>query len=108
MHQRFMKNLSTVKFFFPAAISKVYFSFSRLTIDGCQVDYQCFDFQARHHNVIRFRKGVAMIMKDFQTVCSWVQFKNDVEWKYDLMLSMISTHLFHFKSGPQLLVLGQH
>ena len=28
-----------------------------------------------------------MIMHDFQTVCSWVQFKNDVEWKYDLMLS---------------------
>ena len=77
------------------SLSKVYFSFSRLTIDGCQVDYQCFDFQARHHNVIRFRKGVAMIMKDFQTVCSWVQFKNDVEWKYDLMLSMISNHLLH-------------
>jgi len=59
---------------------------ARLTIDGCQVDYQCFDFQPRHHNIIRFRKGVAMIMDDFQTVCSWVQFKNDVEWKYDLML----------------------
>ena len=26
-------------------------------------------------------------MNDFQTVCSYVQFKNDVEWKYDLMLS---------------------
>ena len=35
---------------------------ARLTIDGCQVDYQCFDFLPRHHNVIRFRKGVAMIM----------------------------------------------
>lgn len=52
-----------------------------------QVDYQCFDFVPRHHNVIRFRKGVAMIMNDFQTVCSWVQFKNDAAWKYDLMLS---------------------
>ena len=51
------------------------------------MDYQCFDFLPRHHNVIRFRKGVAMIMNDFHTVCSWVQFKNDVEWKYDLMLS---------------------
>ena len=28
-----------------------------------------------------------MIMNDFQTVCSWVQFKNDAAWKYDLMLS---------------------
>merc|ERR1719242_1239244 len=25
-------------------------------------------------------------MNDFQTVCSWVQFKNDIEWKYDLLL----------------------
>jgi len=62
------------------------FMMARLTIDGCQVDYQCFDFVPRHHNVIRFRKGVAMIMDDFQTVCSWVQFKNDAAWKYDLML----------------------
>ncbi|TRY74582.1 hypothetical protein TCAL_04595 [Tigriopus californicus] len=62
------------------------FMMARLTIDGCQVDYQCFDFVPRHHNVIRFRKGVAMIMNDFHTVCSWVQFKNDVRWKYDLML----------------------
>ena len=54
-----------------------------------QVDYQCFDFVPRHHNVIRFRKGVAMIMDDFQTVCSWVQFKNDAAWKYDLMLSKL-------------------
>jgi len=59
---------------------------ARLTIDGCQVDYQCFDFKSRHHNIIRFRKGVAMIMRDFDTVCSWVQFKNDIKWKYDLML----------------------
>lgn len=61
---------------------------ARLTIDGCQVDYQCFDFLPRHHNIIRFRKGVAMIINDFHTVCSWVQFKNDARWKYDLMLSM--------------------
>ncbi len=59
---------------------------ARLTIDGCQVDYQCFDFVPRHHNIIRFRKGVAMIKNDFHTVCSWVNFKNDVEWKYDLLL----------------------
>ena len=59
-----------------------------------QVDYQCFDFKSRHHNIIRFRKGVAMIMRDFDTVCSWVQFKNDIKWKYDLMLSKICSKLF--------------
>ena len=51
-----------------------------------QVDYQCFDFLPRHHNIIRFRKGIAMIKNDFHTVCSWERFKNDVKWKYDLML----------------------
>ena len=64
---------------------------ARLTIDGCQVDYQCFDFMPRHHNIIRSRKGVAMIKNDFHTVCSWVQFKNEVEWKYDLWLSKFSS-----------------
>jgi hypothetical protein len=59
---------------------------ARLTIDGCQVDYQCFDFLPRHHNIIRFRKGVAMIKNDFHTVCSYVNFKSEPRWKYDLML----------------------
>jgi hypothetical protein len=51
------------------------------------VDYQCFDFLPRHHNIIRFRKGVAMIKNDFHTVCSYVNFKSEPRWKYDLMLS---------------------
>lgn len=59
---------------------------ARLTIEGCQVDYQCFDFLPRHHNIIRFRKGVAMIKNDFSTVCSWVQFPNHEDWKYDVMI----------------------
>ena len=62
------------------------------TFSCSQVDYQCFDFVARHHNIIRYRKGVAMITNDFHTVCSWVQFKNDVKWKYDLMLSKYHSH----------------
>ena len=26
---------------------------ARLTVDGCQKDYVCFDFVPQHHNVIR-------------------------------------------------------
>lgn len=59
---------------------------SRLTVDGCQKDYICFDFVPQHHNLIRYRKGVAVIKDDFSTVCSWVQFQNKIEWKYDLFL----------------------
>lgn len=60
---------------------------ARLTVDGCQKDYICFDFIPRHHNVIRYRKGTAVIKNDFSTVCSWVQFPNKEEWRYDLYLA---------------------
>lgn len=58
-----------------------------------QKDYVCFDFVPRHHNVIRYRKGLAVIKDDFSHVCSWVQFPNKEEWRYDLFLS---TNLFYF------------
>lgn len=59
---------------------------ARLTVDGCQKDYVCFDFVPQHHNIIRYRRGVAVIHSDFHTVCSWVQFKNQEDWRYDLFL----------------------
>lgn len=40
----------------------------------------------QHHNIIRYRRGIAVIKDDFSTVCSWVQFQNKVKWKYDLYL----------------------
>nr|CAD7266776.1 unnamed protein product [Timema shepardi] len=57
---------------------------ARLTVDGWFV----YGFQGSyHHNVIRYRRGVAVIIDDFHTVCSWVQFKNEVAWKYSLYLA---------------------
>lgn len=63
------------------------FMMARLTVDGCQKDYVCYDFVPRHHNIIRFRRGIAVIKDNFHTVCSWVQFKNKESWKYDLFLA---------------------
>ncbi|XP_020295497.1 uncharacterized protein LOC109860657 [Pseudomyrmex gracilis] len=60
---------------------------ARLTVDGCQKDYVCFDFVRRHHNIIRYRRGIAVIKDDFHTVCSWVQFPNKEAWRYDLFLA---------------------
>jgi len=60
---------------------------ARLTVDGCQKDYVCFDFVPRHHNIIRYRRGLAVIKDDFSTVCSWVQFPNKEQWRYDLFLT---------------------
>nr|CAG4647761.1 EOG090X03AK [Moina brachiata] len=60
---------------------------TRLNVDGCQKDYVCFDFLPRHHNIIRYRKGLAMIKDDFHTVCSWTQFPAKNSWKYDLLLA---------------------
>lgn len=59
---------------------------ARLTVDGCQKDFICFDFVPQHHNIIRYRRGIAVIKDDFSTVCSWVQFQNKGKWKYDLYL----------------------
>nr|XP_023029643.1 uncharacterized protein LOC111517669 [Leptinotarsa decemlineata] len=59
---------------------------ARLTVDGCQKDYICFDFVPQHHNIIRYRRGVAVIKSEFSTVCSWVQFQNKGKWKYELYL----------------------
>lgn len=36
--------------------------------------------------ISRYRKGLAVIKDDFHTVCSWVQFPNKEQWKYDLFL----------------------
>nr|CAG4636869.1 EOG090X03AK [Ceriodaphnia reticulata] len=60
---------------------------TRLNVDGCQKDYICFDIVPRHHNIIRYRKGLAMIKDDFHTVCSWTQFPAQNAWKYDLLLA---------------------
>lgn len=68
---------------------------ARLTVDGCQKDYICFDFVPRHHNVIRYRKGIAVIKDNFHTVCSWVQFPNKRSWKYDLFLCKF-WHMFSY------------
>ncbi|XP_045474759.1 uncharacterized protein LOC123680752 isoform X1 [Harmonia axyridis] len=59
---------------------------ARLTVDGCQKDYVCFDFVPQHHNIIRYRKGVAVIKDDYSTVCSWVQFPTKEKWRYEIFL----------------------
>lgn len=51
-----------------------------------QKDYVCFDFVPRHHNIIRYRRGLAFIKDNFHTVCSWVQFPNKDNWKYDIFV----------------------
>lgn len=57
-----------------------------------QKDYVCFDFVPRHHNIIRYRRGVPMIKDDFSTVCAWVRFINEETWKYDLFLGKHTLH----------------
>lgn len=59
-----------------------------------QKDYVCFDIVPRHHNIIRYRKGLAVIKDDFSHVCSWVQFPNKEEWRYDLFLGKSLSPLY--------------
>ncbi|UYV68941.1 hypothetical protein LAZ67_6001730 [Cordylochernes scorpioides] len=64
------------------------FVMARFGIDGCQKDYVCFDFVNRHHNIIRYRQGKAMITDNFPTVCSWAMFPNKEEWRSNLLLAI--------------------
>lgn len=72
-------NFFFVDQWFESVMQQLYYS---------QKDYVCFDFVPRHHNIIRYRKGLAVIKDDFSHVCSWVQFPNKEEWRYDLYLGM--------------------
>ncbi|KAF7491483.1 hypothetical protein SSS_01040 [Sarcoptes scabiei] len=63
------------------------FVMARLGVNGCQKDFVCFEFLARHHNVIRYRKGQAMITDRFSTVCAWAMFNSDEQWKYDILIA---------------------
>ncbi|CAH1772900.1 unnamed protein product [Owenia fusiformis] len=68
-----------------------------VTVGKCEVDFICFDFLPRHHNIIRFRMGKPFrITKDemdqpnfmvrkFRQACTWSSFtfdRDNVEWKY--------------------------
>lgn len=75
----------------------VYFIISTLVNICSQIDYICYDFVRRHHNVIRFRRGVAVIKDDFHTVCSWVQFPNTESWRYDIYLGNITIYYIYSK-----------
>ncbi|KAG9510265.1 Sorting nexin-14 [Fragariocoptes setiger] len=60
---------------------------ARLGVNGCQKDYVCFNFVRRHHNILRYRRGQAVITDNFATVCSWSMFENQENWMYDLMVA---------------------
>lgn len=60
---------------------------ARLGVNGCQKDYVCFQFIRRHHNILRYRRGQAVITDNFATVCSWSMFDNQENWMYDLMVA---------------------
>ncbi|KAK4875987.1 hypothetical protein RN001_012409 [Aquatica leii] len=72
---------------------------ARLTIGSCQKEYVCFDFVLQHHNIVRYRKGTPMITDNFHTVCSKMQFQNQVKSKYELYLRK---NPMHFDDGSNL------
>lgn len=81
--------LSFIKSLLNLAVKNHFFCYS-------QRDYVCFDVVPRHHNIIRYRRGLAVIKDDFHTVCSWVQFQNTEDWKYDLFLGIYKTECIFF------------
>ncbi|XP_047491560.1 uncharacterized protein LOC125040845 [Penaeus chinensis] len=59
---------------------------AKLSVEGCQTEYVCWEFVPRHHNIIRYRRSWAVIYSDFQ-VCDYANFRSGREWKYDTLIA---------------------
>ena len=70
---------------------------TRIGVGGCQVYYVCYHFLPRHHNIIRYRAGIAFATKDFRLVCSWSSFFQTRDWKFDILIGTYTT--FHRKNS---------
>lgn len=68
------------------------------TVGKCEVDYVCFDFVPRHHNIIRWRLSKPYrlssaemdrsdyLLRKFRQTCTWTSFtinREDFNWKYN-------------------------
>ncbi|XP_050692981.1 uncharacterized protein LOC126983871 isoform X2 [Eriocheir sinensis] len=59
---------------------------AKLSVEGCQTEYVCWELVPRHHNIIRYRLSWALIYSDFQ-VCDYANFRSGREWKYDTLIA---------------------
>jgi len=72
-----------------------------VTIGRCEVDYICFDFMPRHHNIIRWRMGRPsrlsstdqlvpnFLERKFRQACMWTSFtlnRDDTDWRYSTFI----------------------
>ncbi|OAF71739.1 hypothetical protein A3Q56_00488 [Intoshia linei] len=73
---------------------------TEVTVGRCEINYICFDFLKRHHNIIRWRMGRPLrlrennelsnyefMAKKFRESCDWTMFTYDrqnVQWKYNV------------------------
>ncbi|KAK3855591.1 hypothetical protein Pcinc_038019 [Petrolisthes cinctipes] len=59
---------------------------ARLSSEGCQTEYVCWEFLPRHHNIVRYRISRALLYSDFQ-VCDYSNFRSGQSWKYDTLIA---------------------
>ncbi|XP_057672335.1 uncharacterized protein LOC130903943 isoform X2 [Diorhabda carinulata] len=63
---------------------------TKLSTQGCQSEYTCFEFERKDKNFIRYRKGKSTFHYQFERACSYPFLINDNTVKYD----------FYFKNNP--------
>ncbi|KAG0717147.1 hypothetical protein GWK47_055065 [Chionoecetes opilio] len=59
---------------------------AKLSVEGCQTEYVCWELVPRHHNIVRYRVSWALIYQDFQ-VCDSSNFRSGRVWKYDTLIA---------------------
>ncbi|XP_045599325.2 uncharacterized protein [Procambarus clarkii] len=59
---------------------------AKLSVEGCQTEYVCWELVPRHHNIVRYRLTWPLIYRSFQ-VCDYANFRSTREWKYDTLIA---------------------
>ncbi|XP_071546412.1 LOW QUALITY PROTEIN: uncharacterized protein [Panulirus ornatus] len=59
---------------------------AKLSVEGCQTEYVCWELLPRHHNIVRYRLSWALIYRHFQ-VCDYANFRSGREWMYDTLIA---------------------
>ncbi|XP_069190656.1 uncharacterized protein [Procambarus clarkii] len=65
---------------------------AKLSVEGCQTEYVCWELVPRHHNIVRYRLTWPLIYRSFQ-VCDYANFRSTREWKYDTLIGVTDYRL---------------
>ncbi|XP_069961245.1 uncharacterized protein [Cherax quadricarinatus] len=60
---------------------------AKLSVEGCQTEYVCWEMVPRHHNIVRFRVTWPLIYQGYYQVCDYANFRSGREWQYHTLIA---------------------